>query len=693
MKHPLIPKLAAVAPPTIMRAWTSCLMLCLVATPLGAAPPAPYERVSTRLLEPLLVAPKSAAQINEHCERRLQGMLSLRLKLEQMPRSTPTVTLVQAYDDFYTLFTSIANTDLYLVQETHPVEAIRAAAGACIERSSGPAAAATMSRPIFEHLKRIEAAPILPSWKFMVRRQLEIYRRSGVELSEEQRARIAAVQEAIVASAAEFQKNIREGVRFIMARPEELAGLPQDYLASHPAGPDGLVKITSSGADTQPVFRYATSSDFRKKVMIASLSRGFPENDPVLKRIFAQRQELASLLGYKSYAAFDLANRMVRDPASAQRFLDAIAAAARPAAARDAGKMLARLRRDDPSVRELRAWDSAFAVGLIQKEEFDVDQTVVRKYLAYPKVKDGILRLAEDLFGVQIRPWKTDVWAPQVEAFEVVENGEVLGRFYLDMHPRSGKNTHASMFPLREGSREHALPVAALVMNQPNGLLEHSQVRTFLHEFGHLLHWTFAGKVEWSAQNFYELENDVIETPSQLLEEWAFDYATLSRFATDEAGTPIPRELVAKMNASRRFGEGFSTMNQLGYAAAALTYYSQDMSAADLSSIFVRTHGRYAMGKLPQGVHPQASFTHLSGYGPSYYSYQWSKGLAVDLLSEFRKNGLRDLATARRYRTTILAPGGSESMNVLARRFLGRRWSPAAYRQELESTTPAVPRQ
>jgi thimet oligopeptidase len=610
-------------------------------------------------------------------------MLALQRNLEAMPRQTPAIELIRAYDDFYTLFASLVNTDLYLVRETHPDAALRSAAEECIDRSSAAASAATMSRPIYGHLQRIEVARLPSRWRFMLRRQLEIFRRSGVNADAATRGRIAALQEAIAATAAEFQKNLREDVRTVLARPEELAGLPADYVSSHPAGADGLVRITTSSGDLQPVFRYAQSSDLRRRVMVASLSRAYPQNEAVLRRLLQQRAEMASLLGHPSYAAYDLANRMVVTPERAGRFLDDIAAVARPAAERDASRMLARLQRDDPTLQRLHAWDSAFATTLIHKEEYEVDAAEVRRYLAFPKVRAGIVRLAEDLFDVHIRPWQTDVWAPEVTAYEVVENGQVLGRFYLDMHPRPGKNTHASMFPIRMGSRGRALPTAALVMNLPTGLLEHAQLRTFLHEFGHVMHWILSGRVEWSAQNFYELENDVIETPSQMLEEWAYDHQVLGRFATDDAGRAIPRELVDKLNGARRFGDAFSTMNQLGYAAAALDLHSGKVRGANLSALFVRTHGRYAIAELPSEVHPQANFTHLSGYGPSYYSYQWSKALAIDLLSSFRSNGLSHAPTARRYRELILEPGGSQSMNTLARQFLGREWSVEAYRREL----------
>src|SRR5688500_14884487 len=253
------------------------------------------------------------------------------------------------------------------------------------------------------------------------------------------------------------------------------------------------------------------------------------------------------------------------------------------------------------------------------------------------------------------------------------------------MHPRDNKYTHAAMFPIRVGIKGRALPAAALITNFPEGLMEHGQVETFLHEFGHLLHWLFAGQRGFAMQNFGEIENDVIEAPSTLLEEWVWDADTLAKFATDAQGRPIPRALVDKMVAGRNFGRAFGTMSQLGLASVALDYYSSDMGAVDLTRRFNETYGRYALAPYPEGSHMHASFGHLSGYGASYYTYQWSEALAADLLSRFRKAGLRDTATARAYRDLVLAPGGSASMNDLARKFLGRDWSVDAYRRELEA--------
>lgn len=644
-----------------------------------------YRPVSDAVLGPVLAKPKSPSEVTAMCDRRIAAIGTLQAKVEAMPLSTPPATLLAAYDDLYNLAVSSAFAEPWLIKDTNPDAAIRAAAELCLQRSSQAATRFQMSPPIYQRLQAVERAGVAPGLRYSLARQLDNFRRAGVDKDEAARKRIEQLQNAITETGIEFDRNINSDLAVVKVKPEELAGLPQDYLDGHKPGADGLVEIKMTGADISPLFRYADSAALRKQVQTAWLSRAFPANDAVLKRLFAQRAELASLLGYPSFAAFDLANRMARDPSRTEAFVAQISAAARPVGEKEAARMLARLRKGDPSLARLGGWDISYATRLVRKEDYDVDPAVVRQYFSFDKVRTGIFSLTQDLFGVEIRPWSTEVWSPGVKAYELVEGGKVIGRFYLDMHPRDNKYTHAAMFPVRVGIKGRVLPVAALITNFPDGLMEHGQVQTFLHEFGHLLHWLFAGQREWAMQNFGEVENDVLEAPSTLLEEWVWDYETLAKFANDPQGRPIPRELVDKMVAGRNFGRAFNTMTDLALAAVALDYYSADMSGVDLTQRFKQTFDRYALAPDSAESHPQTSFGHLSGYGASYYTYQWSQALSADLLSRFRKAGLRDTATARAYRDLILAPGGSESMNVLARKFLGRDWSADAYRRELEA--------
>ena len=643
------------------------------------------QRMSDAVIGPILARPASAAQVSAMCDKRIAAIGQLRGKLEAMPVGSKPAAILAAYDDLYNLVGTANFAEPQLIKETNPDAAIRKAAEDCAQKTSEVAIGVGMSRPIFERLQSADRQGVEPGQRYMLARQIDSYRRAGVDKDEATRKRIADLLKAITDTNLEFDRHIAADASVVKARPEELAGLPQDFLDSHKPGPDGLVTIKMTGAELSPVLRYAKSSALRKKVLTTWDNRAYPANEAVLKKLFAQRAELARLLGYATYADYDIANRMARDPARTQSFIDQIAAAARPIGEAEAARLLARLRKDDPALARLGAWDTGHAAMLIRKEDYAVDSSVVRQYFAFPKVRDGIFSLTEDLFGVDIRPWATDVWSPEVGAFEVVEGGKVIGRFYLDMHPRENKYTHAAMFPIRVGVKDRQVPVAALITNFPTGLMEHGQVETFLHEFGHLMHWIFAGQQPFAAQNFGEIENDVIETPSTLLEEWVWDYDTLAKFATDAKGTVIPRDLVAKMVAARSFGRAFGTMDQLGLAASALDYYTNPLGDGDLTSRYDAVTGRYALAASPEGHHSPASWGHLGGYGAAYYTYQWSEALAADLLSRFRAAGLRDTATARAYREMILAPGGSESMNVLARRFLGRDWSVDSYRKELEA--------
>jgi thimet oligopeptidase len=299
------------------------------------------------------------------------------------------------------------------------------------------------------------------------------------------------------------------------------------------------------------------------------------------------------------------------------------------------------------------------------------------------------LGLTEDLFQVDIRPWDTPVWHEDVDAYEMfAPDGQLIGQFYLDSHPRPGKYTHANMIPLFPGVEGSAVPLGALVMNLPDGdhttgLMEHSQVTTFLHEFGHLLHGLFSGTQPWFGQNMLNIEWDFVEAPSQMLENWVYDYDTLARFAVNAEGQTIPRELVASMNRARQFNVGMGDMTQLGYSNISLQFH-QNPVPADLG---VATRGwldRYAMIQTPDYVQMQSAFSHLDGYSAFYYTYRWSKVIADDLFQQFSAAGLRDPATAMRYRETVLAPGGRRPANEIVEQFLGREISLDAYRATLE---------
>jgi thimet oligopeptidase len=270
-----------------------------------------------------------------------------------------------------------------------------------------------------------------------------------------------------------------------------------------------------------------------------------------------------------------------------------------------------------------------------------------------------------------------------VTAWELYDGKRLVGRFYLDLSPRAGKYNHEAQFPIRTGVEGGQLPMGALICNFPaTGPMDHGDVTTFLHEFGHLIHDMYSGHTQYATQSMGNLQWDFIEAPSQLLEEWTWDYDTLKGFASNDKGEPIPEALVRKMNAGRRFGEPTMWKGQLAYSAVSLNFHNRKPDF-DLAAMYDAQIARYSMFPPMPGTHAYDGFGHLNGYSAIYYTYVWSKAIALDLFTRFKTEGMRNPAVAMRYRRLVLEPGGSEDANELVENFLGRPLSLEAFKTEL----------
>ena len=633
------------------------------------------------------LTPASVAEVNLTCDTFYNRAMALRTALETETGPATVGQTFRRYDALNSVVYAGAS-EAYLVSQVHPNKEIRTASEACVERLEALVTQIALSRPIYERLQAIDASSADERTRFALSEKLADYRRSGVDKDEATRAKIEALNKELTTIGLTFARNIREGRREITAKPEELAGLPADYIAAHKPGPDGLIRITTEYPDYQPLMTYARDADVRRRMSEVYDNRAWPANEAVLRQLLEKRHELATTLGYDSWARLVTEDKMIQTPEKAQAFIDEIAVASEVAADRDYNRLLGRLKKIDPKATAVPRYSSAYLGQLIRKEEYDVDPQAVRQYFAFDNVQTGIFQLTEDLFGVDIRPWVgAPVWHESVEPYELYDGGQLIGRFYRDMHPREGKYSHAAHFQTRIGLADRVIPVGTLVTNFPagdhaTGLMEHGQVETFLHEFGHLLHNMFSGRQDWAVQTYNAVERDFIEAPSQLLEEWVWDYETLKPFAVNAKGETISEDLVRKMNAARWFGEALGDRTQLGYSAVSLNYYNRPPSQVDLFGLYEAQYEKYAPYDLPKTSHPYAAFGHLDGYSAVYYTYTWSKAIGADLFSPFEGN-LRDTSTARRYRDVVLAQGGSKPAAVLVQEFLGRPWSLDAYRKQL----------
>jgi thimet oligopeptidase len=265
-----------------------------------------------------------------------------------------------------------------------------------------------------------------------------------------------------------------------------------------------------------------------------------------------------------------------------------------------------------------------------------------------------------------------------VEGYRVTEGETEVGRIWLDMHPREGKYKHFAQFTLQGGQAGRRLPEGVLVCNFPRpgaepALLEHSEVRTFLHELGHLLHHLLGGHTRWAAHGGVATEWDFVEAPSQLLEEWVWNPEVLRAFALRVGtGEPIPVEMVERLAAAEGFGKGLAVRQQMLYAALSLELHRRAPATLDSTALVAELTERYTPFRHVEGTWFQASFGHLDGYHALYYTYMWSLVIAKDLFSEFQREGLLSPEASRRYRAAVLAPGGSRPAAELVQEFLGR---------------------
>jgi thimet oligopeptidase len=521
---------------------------------------------------------------------------------------------------------------------------------------------------------------------------LRDFRRAGVDKDAAVRARVRELNEELVRIGQEFQRNIRDDVRRIEVPPAQLAGMPDDYVRAHPPAANGLVAITTDYPDYVPFMTYAASSAAREALWKVYRQRAHPKNLDVLERMLSRRAELARMLGYPSWAAYVIEDKMIGSAQAADEFIGKIAAASEARARRDYEVLLARKRKDEAGAERVDAWDSEALKERVRAEQFGFDSQSVRPYFELQRVQEGIFDVTSRMFGVEYRRVAdASVWHADVTAWEVVEKGEVIGRFYLDLFPREGKYKHAAQFTLASGQGGRALPEGALVCNFPKpgaerALLEHSEVVTWFHEFGHLLHHVFGGHTRWAGVSGVRTEWDFVEAPSQMLEEWCWEAAVLQRFARHHAtGEPLPAQVIERMRAADEFGKGLRVRQQMFYAATSLRFHDRDPRGLDTTALAAELQERYTPFRHVPGTYFHESFGHLEGYSAIYYTYMWSLVIAKDLFGEFRREGLLNPGPAARYRRSILEPGGGRPAAELVRRFLGRDASFDAFAQWLNA--------
>ncbi|NBD11481.1 M3 family metallopeptidase [Corallococcus silvisoli] len=606
-------------------------------------------------------------------------------RLKTLPASTPSQDVLELFDESSAALDDAA-ARASVVRHTHPEAALREAAEQAEQAIENLANDIRMDRGVYDVLARVDLSQADAATRKWMEKVLRDFRRAGVDRDDATRERVKALQEELVRIGQEFSRNISQDTRTVALPPVALDGLPEDYVRAHAPGPDGQVRISTDYPDLVPFLTYARDGKAREELWRANRQRGYPANVDVLQKLVQKRHELATLLGYPHWAAYATEDKMVRTADAAGTFIRKIADAAEARMKRDYAVLLERKRKDDPGAANVDPWDSGYLDDRVKAEQYAFDSQTVRPYFEYTRVKQGVLDLTARLFGVTYRPVKdVPVWHPDVEAYDVYEGATLKGRFFLDMHPRADKYKHAAQFTLTSGKAGRRLPEGALICNFPKpgaepALMQHGDVVTFFHEFGHLLHHIFGGHTRWAGLSGVRTEWDFVEAPSQMLEEWARDVTCLQTFAKHyQTGEALPAERVERMLRADEFGKGLFVRQQMFYAALSLELYRRDPKGLDATSLVRELQGQYIPFPYLEGTYFHLTFGHLDGYSSNYYTYMWSLVIAKDLFTVFQKQGLLSPAPAQAYRRAVLEPGGSDDAAHLVHHFLGRDYDFRAY--------------
>ena len=514
-------------------------------------------------------------------------------------------------------------------------------------------------------------------------RTLRDYRRNGFELPPEARARIQELKERLVDLGTRFRRNIDEYEDQLLLTRDQLDGMPDSYIdtLTEVDTPDGpRFRVSLDYPEMYPFLEGAHDEALRRELFTKNHNKAAEVNAPLLAEAIAVRDEIATTLGYASWAAYVIETKMAKTPEAVLDFLLDLERRLEVKASADLEPATASKPAEtgDPAAT-VNIWDWRYYQQRVTQEQFDVDQFEVASYFPLDATLRGMFDVYQRLVAARFVPVEdARAWHPDVRLYHVedADDGRHIGSFYMDLHPRPGKYGHAAAFTLHPGRLNedgtYEPGVSSIVANftkpRPGSpsLLRHSEVETLFHEFGHILHqvMTRAPFVRFSGTS---VERDFVEAPSQMLEHWCWDPTVLRGFARHvDTGEPIPEDLIARMVAAKNVASGLQWLQEVYFARIDLAYHGPG-AVKDLDAIAEELHSITAFDFVP-GTHFQCGFGHLFGYDAGYYGYLWSRVFGDDMFTRFE----RDEAAGADYRRIVLEQGGSTDGIDMLREFLGR---------------------
>ncbi|MFZ3229519.1 MAG: M3 family metallopeptidase [Pseudobdellovibrio sp.] len=550
-------------------------------------------------------------------------------------------------------------------------------------------------RDIYETLLKV--MPRNSNEARLLQKTIESFEQNGLKLSDEILAQVRILKGKLAALETQFSTNLNSDHTTVLFAPEELEGLPNDYLVGLKKDSSGKLVVNTKESDYPLVMQNAVKADTRKKMMAGYLSRGGAVNTKLLSDAVMLRAQIGHLMGFKTWADYRTNGRMAQDGDTVLTFLNGLKDKLAKRNQDDLNKVLKFKKESDPAAATLEQWDIAYYSYQLQKRDYSLDNEKIREYFPADVVIAGLFQVYSKMLGVRYveitnaKTWSTDV---KMYAIHNSADDRLIGYFYTDFFPRAGKYDHAAAFPLISGrslaNGKYSLPVSSIVanlnppMNGKPSLLAHDDVETIFHEFGHIMHQTLT-RAPYASLAGSSVAQDYVEAPSQMLENWVWSAEILNSLSGHylDHSQKLPTDLLQKMIAAREFNQGYSYTKQLLYALFDMTLHTQD-GPVDVNKTYTDLY-RQVMGIEPLANQQfPASFGHLmGGYDAGYYGYLWSEVYAQDMFTQFPEQNLLSPEVGARYRTNILEQGNMKQALDLLRNFLGREPNSDAFFKKL----------
>lgn len=637
-----------------------------------------------------------AKTINDFLKKQTESILN------RTPEERSFANTIRAYDEIGAALCVFWG-NMLLVQHLYPSPAMREASQKAIEQVRACAIDMLLNnRALYEAVKAYaegngKKTMLSTEQRTYVLALLHDFESSGLNLPEDQLARINELHKKIGDLTSLFDRNIHTTTATIACTLEDLAGLDAAFINSLDHNAQGLYIVRVDEPTYETLLPRCAISKTRERFWRAFFSRAYPENETVLGDIIAARDELAHLLGDQSYAHLDLKRQMARSPERVEAFFIPMAQRVQKKYEAEMAALKAELpitiKLDDKGC--FKPWDLKYVVDQYKQKHLAVDEEKIAEYFPVQSTIEGMFSVFGQFLGLEFRQEKLEwQWHEDVLCVGVyTPKNECIGHLLFDLFPRNAKYSHACSFPvvpaLKTSIGEIRLPVSAVVANFPKptpgrpALLKLDDVSTLFHEFGHAMH-ALLGATDMEAWSGTNVARDFVEVPSQLFESWLSDETVLKYMSKHYiTGQPLDDATIKQLVLLRQFDSGSYVVGQMGYARFALACFGAGAKKdlCELARECIAKPLSMAVTWDP-GTHFECSFTHLAGYGACYYTYLWSQVCALDFFYAIKRAGLLKKEVGNWLIFNVLSKGGSIGAEELIREALGRDMTPDAFYEE-----------